>query len=52
MLQDSLLLPVLENGDLDTAYMDSYITALKKSVIKDVVEWKDRELSAFRQAAV
>ena len=30
MLQDSLFLPVLENGDIDTAYMEAYIAALKK----------------------
>ena len=50
MQQDSLLLPVLENGQFDTAYMDAYISALKKLVIKDVVEFKDRELVAMKQA--
>lgn len=48
MLQDSLFLPVLENGDIDTAYMDAYISALKKAVIKGVVEWKDFELEAYK----
>lgn len=48
MLQDKLLLPVLENGQLDTTYMDTYISALKKLVIKEVVEWKDRELATLK----
>lgn len=48
MLQDSLFLPVLENGDIDTAYMEAYIAALKKEVIKDVVKWKDYELEAYK----
>ena len=48
MLQDRLLLPVLENGQLDTTYMDTYISALKKLVIKEVVDWKDRELAVLR----
>lgn len=48
MLQDSLLLPVLENGQIDTAYMDAYISALKKLVIRDVVAWKDKEINAYK----
>lgn len=48
MLRDSLFLPVLENGDIDTAYMEAYIAALKKEVIKDVVKWKDYELEAYK----
>ena len=28
--------------------MDAYISVLKKLVIKDVVEWKDYEIEAYK----
>ena len=42
-------LPVIKE-DIDFAYMQAYISAIKKLVIADVVKWKERELAAMREA--
>ena len=47
---DCALLPINGSLDPDYKYMDTYIWAIKKEVIKDLVTWKDRELAATRLA--
>ena len=49
---EDVLLPCSNDNVPDYLYMDAYISALKKLVIKDVVEWKDCELAAMRQAVI
>ncbi|MDE6029495.1 MAG: restriction endonuclease subunit S [Clostridiales bacterium] len=38
-------LPINSQGDIDFGFMDSFIQALKKLAIKDVVDWKDVVIS-------
>jgi hypothetical protein len=44
-------LPVNESGNPDYGYMSAFIRIQQKNVIKNVVEWKDRELEAYRQVS-
>lgn len=37
-------LPTNENNQPDFAFMETYIQAIKKKVIKNVVDWKDKEI--------
>ena len=46
--KDIICLPVNLDSEPDFSYMDAYIGALKKVAIKDVVDWKDRELAALK----
>ena len=42
-------LPFDENGNLHKQYIYIYISALEKTVIKEVVLWKDRELEELKK---
>lgn len=44
----TLLLPVKPDGTPDFDYMERYIRAIGKLVIKDVVEWKDKEIATTK----
>ena len=50
MADDKLCLPIDATGKPDFAYMQAYISAIKKLVIADVAKWKERELAAMREA--
>ena len=41
---DRILLPVTYDGLPDWSFMEKYIRAVEKVVIKDVVDWKDEEI--------
>jgi hypothetical protein len=41
-------IPVTENGNPDYEYMSRFIRIRQKLAIKNVVEWKDRELKTYR----
>jgi hypothetical protein len=41
-------LPITADGNPDYDYMTRYIRIQQKLAIKNVVEWKDRELKAYR----
>lgn len=42
-------LPVTSNGEPDYDYMTTFIRIQQKLAIKNVVEWKDKELAAYRE---
>ena len=46
--QKNILLPTKE-GEFDFEYMETYITAIKKLAIKDVVIYADKKISATRE---
>ena len=46
----NILLPQV-NGDVDYAFMQTFISAIQKLVIKDVVAYSDRKMAATKQAA-
>lgn len=46
-----VLLPVGDNNQPDWDYMERYIRAIEKSVIADVVKWKDRQITVMKQVA-
>ncbi len=46
----NILLPQA-NGDVDYAFMQTFISAIQKLVIKDVVAYSDRKMAATKQAA-
>ena len=41
-------LPVKNNNEPDYDFMETYIRAIEKSVIKNVVEWKDKVINTTR----
>lgn len=41
-------LPATKTGDPDYEFMETYIRALEKVVIKGVVDWKDRIIKTTR----
>lgn len=46
----NILLPQA-NGEIDYAFMQTFISAIQKLVIKDVVAYSDRKMAATKQAA-
>lgn len=42
-----ILLPI-QNNQIAFNYMETFIKAIQKLVIKDLVEWKDKELKAYK----
>lgn len=44
-----IMLPIDENNELDFEYMETFITAIQKLVIKDVVEYADKKINATKQ---
>ena len=45
----SISLPVKESGEIDWKYMEKYIKATEKVVIKDVIDWKDKKISLTKE---
>lgn len=41
-------LPVTQSGDIDYDYMETYIRAIEKVVIRGVVEWKNKVIEATK----
>lgn len=41
-------LPVTQSGDIDYDYMEAYISAIEKVVIRGVVEWKNKVIEATK----
>ena len=41
---DYIMLPVNQNDEIDYELMETYIRAIEKKVIKNVVDWKDKEI--------
>ena len=42
-------LPVNKNNQIDYDFMKTYIKAIEKLVIKNVVDWRDKQISATKQ---
>ncbi len=42
-------LPVNKNNQIDYAFMKTYIKAIEKLVIKNVVDWRNKQISAAKQ---
>lgn len=40
----SIYLPVNQNDEIDYEFMETYIRAIEKKVIKNVIDWKDKEI--------
>lgn len=49
MLQDEIQVPVTASGDIDVAYMETYIRAMEKLAIGDVVLWKEKEIETAKK---
>ena len=45
---EEVFLPCGKDDKPDFSYIDAYISALKKLVIRDVVAWKDKEINAYK----
>lgn len=45
----SISLPINSSGDIDFAFMETFIKAVEKEVIKSVVLWKQKRLNATKQ---
>lgn len=46
------LLPVTSDGEPDWTYMEKYIRAIEKNVIKDVVDYKDEVIAKTKKAVI
>lgn len=42
-------LPITENGDIDFEFMEKYMRAIEKKVIKSVIDWKDKVISTTKE---
>jgi pseudouridine-5'-phosphate glycosidase len=42
-------LPITEQGDIDFEFMEKYIRAIEKKVIKSVIDWKDKVISTTKE---
>ena len=49
-LEIKMMLPI-KNGEVDMVFMQTFISAIQKLVIKDVVAYSDRKIAATKQAA-
>lgn len=49
-LELKMMLPI-RNGEIDYAFMQTFISAIQKLVIKDVVAYSDRKMATTKQAA-
>lgn len=47
---DLILLPAVNNGEIDYEFIPPFISGLKKLAIKDVVDFADRRIAATEQA--
>lgn len=48
MQNDEIELPVTDSGEIDFEYMETYIRAIEKVVIRGVVEWKNKVIEATK----
>ena len=48
--EETIQLPITKTGELDYLYMENYIKAIEKLVIKDVVDWKDKIIEKTKDA--
>lgn len=46
---DKIKLPINKNGELNFDFMENFIKAIQKLVIKDVVLWADKKINATKQ---
>ena len=46
--ETKILLPISENGEIDYKYMENFIKAIEKLVIKDVVLWADKKIETTK----
>ena len=42
-------LPITEDGKIDYEYMETYISAIQKIIIADVVRYADKKIAATKQ---
>ncbi len=47
--KEKFYLPVSENGEIDFDFMQVYIRAIEKQVIKHVIDWKDKEIAETKK---
>lgn len=47
--KEKFYLPVNENGEIDFDFMQTYIRAIQKQVIKHVIDWKDKEIAETKK---
>ncbi|WP_462106743.1 restriction endonuclease subunit S [Campylobacter concisus] len=47
--ETKILLPISENGEIDYEFMENFIKAIEKLVIKDVVLWADKKIEATKK---
>jgi len=47
--KDSLSLPLNINNEIDYSFMQTYIKAIEKLVIKNVVDWKDKVINKTKE---
>jgi len=47
--KDMIKLPVNDNGEIDFNFMETYISAIKKLTIKNVIDWRDKEIQTTKQ---
>ena len=47
---DKIMLPITSDGSPDYAFMETFISAVQKLVIKDVVLYADKKIAATKQA--
>lgn len=40
--EEQVCLPITEKGEIDYTFMETYIEAIEKLVLKDVIDWKDK----------
>ena len=45
----SFQLPITPSGEIDFDYMQKYIKAIQKLVIKSLVKWKEKEISKTKE---
>nr|WP_258030335.1 restriction endonuclease subunit S [Campylobacter concisus] len=45
----NILLPINENGEIDYEFMENFIKAIEKLVIKDVVLWADKKIESTKK---
>jgi len=44
-----ILLPVDENGEIDYAFMETYIRAMEKIVIRQLVDWNNLNMRKLKE---
>lgn len=47
--KEKFYLPVNEKGEIDFDFMQMYIRAIEKQVIKHVIDWKDKEIAETKK---